>query len=51
MSDVLVLLGMVLLVAGAYALGGLGIALIVAGAELFVLGLAFSDGKGLPWRS
>lgn len=45
MSDAITLLGLLALVAGAFVLGGLGIGLVVLGAVLILLGLAFADAR------
>jgi hypothetical protein len=53
MSDVITLLGLAALVAGAFVLGGLGIGLIVLGVALLFLGIAYADvrlPKVLQWR-
>ena len=50
LSDFLLVLALVLLVAAAYT-WCLGAALLSAAVAVALVGVALSDGDGLPWRS
>jgi hypothetical protein len=50
LSDLLLIIGMALLAAAAFLFSPI-CALVILGAGCLIAALAFSDGKGVKWRS